>query len=434
MAQQKPCNIIVNGKLYECSTWKNYHPGGAAVMDKYHNKDATDVFTAFHGEEGFTKLDKMKSIDVPSKVDSVIQDFRRFRQKLEDDGWFNSSKMWYTYKTTETIGVLLLGFLLAYYGHWLIGAIIVGLGYQQLGWLAHDYCHQQVFKNRRLNNAFGYLCGNLLTGLSVNWWKDRHNGHHASTNVSDLDPDLDNLPLFAWDKHDFLSIPGRWGATTLIPYQQYYFLPWTFTLKIIWCLQSIFWNKQAQTPALDKVSRAENATLFVHYMVLFLFCHFTFQSVAISVVFIFLSEFIGGAGIANIVFMNHYVCKQFPEKEQENMNFVELQVRTTRNINPSLWMNWFSGGLNLQIEHHLFPTMPRHSLLKVRPLVQQFCKEHNLPYVSLTWTECMSDVLKKLYYISSQFKEHKKSYAVGGDTTPPSPSIKMSKSPLHTAW
>eukprot|EP01126_Amoeba_proteus_P036051 TRINITY_DN3658_c0_g1_i5.p1 TRINITY_DN3658_c0_g1~~TRINITY_DN3658_c0_g1_i5.p1 ORF type:complete len:170 (+),score=16.43 TRINITY_DN3658_c0_g1_i5:467-976(+) len=169
-------------------------------------------------------------------------------------------------------------------------------------------------------------------------------------------------------------------------------------------------------------------------MVLFIFCHFNFQSVAISVGFILLSEFIGGAGIANIVFMNHYVCKQFSEKDQENLNFVELQVRTTRNINPSPWMNWFSGGLNLQIEHHLFPTMPRHSLLKVRPLVQQFCKEHNLPYVSLTWTECMSDVLKKLYYISSQFKEHKKSYAVGGDTTPPSPSIKMSKSPLHTAW
>lgn len=66
-------------------------------------------------------------------------------------------------------------------------------------------------------------------------------------------------------------------------------------------------------------------------------------------------------------------------------------------------MNWFSGGLNLQIEHHLFPTMPRHNLLKVRPLVQQFAKEHGLEYKSKPFMECMEAILTTLATMSSAF-------------------------------
>jgi hypothetical protein len=69
---------------------------------------------------------------------------REFRQKLIDEGWFESSKLWYLYKTTEVLGLSLLGVYLASLGHWVIGAILLGLGYQQQGWLSHDYCHQQV--------------------------------------------------------------------------------------------------------------------------------------------------------------------------------------------------------------------------------------------------------------------------------------------------
>jgi len=70
-------------------------------------------------------------------------------------------------------------------------------------------------------------------------------------------------------------------------------------------------------------------------------------------------------------------------------------------------MNWFSGGLNLQIEHHLFPTMPRHNLLKVRPHVQQFCKENGLLYQSKPFSECMKTILDHLAVMSSDYKKYR---------------------------
>lgn len=433
MSNQKDmCNIVVDGKLYDCNSWKEYHPGGKEVMDKYHNQDATDVFHAFHGPEGFEKLQRMKSTEVPSEVDPLTADFRALRKKLVEEGWFESSLLWYTYKTVETLGLAVLGLTVGcYFGHWVIGALILGLAYQQLGWLAHDYCHQQVFKNRRLNNFFGYFCGNVMSGYSVNWWKERHNTHHAITNVLDADPDVDNLPLFIWDKHDFARVPTMPVSAKLIPYQSYYFLPFTLTLKIIWNLQSIFFVRRKQSAAWERVASAERRSLIIHYLALFLICFFSFNSIGAAIGFVLISELVGGAGIANIVFMNHYGCDQLNIVDGKKTNFVQLQLMTTRNIDPSLWMNWFSGGLNLQIEHHLFPTMPRHNLLKVRPLVQELCKKHNLAYQSKPFFGCLSAILKKLAFVAEEFKEHEKSLLVGD--RPSSPSIKLKKG-NENAW
>jgi len=114
------------------------------------------------------------------------------------------------------------------------------------------------------------------------------------------------------------------------------------------------------------------------------------------VAFFFIAEFIGGAFIANVVFMNHYACQQMTWNEGQVADFLQLQLNTTRNVDPTFFMNWFTGGLNLQIEHHLFPTMPRHNLLKVKPQVEQFCKDYNLVYQSLPFLECMKEVLGKL--------------------------------------
>jgi len=298
----------------------------------------------------------------------------------------------------------ILGLVLAAYGHWFIGAILLGLGYQQQGWLSHDYSHQQVFQNRRLNNFMAYTCGSVLSGYSVNWWKERHNTHHAITNVMDADPDIDNLPLFVWDSKDFPRVSTVPGAEKIIPYQHLYFLPWTCTLKLIWKLQSVLFARSSHTTAWNRVATYEKMCLILHYSWLTLFSWFYLPSIAVAIVFYFVSELVGGAGIANIVFMNHYACEH-PGKLETN--FVTLQLLTTKDVEPTLWMNWFSGGLNLQIEHHLFPTMPRHNLLKVRPMVQQLCKDHGLVYQSHPFNMCMEATLKQLKAMASEFVKSK---------------------------
>jgi len=86
----------------------------------------------------------------------------------------------------------------------------------------------------------------------------------------------------------------------------------------------------------------------------------------------------------------------------QTATFLELQFLTTRNVDPTPWMNWFSGGLNLQVEHHLFPTMPRYNLLKVRPQVKEFAQSVGLPYQSKSFVGCMTEVLGKLQDVGEE--------------------------------
>jgi len=289
-----------------------------------------------------------------------------------------------------------LGLTLTYFGHWFIGAIILGISYQQLGWLGHDYSHQQVFQNRSFNNFMAYFTGTILSGYSVNWWKERHNSHHAITNVLEGDPDVDNLPLFVWSRDDIPRMATIPASEKIIPYQHYYFLPFTLFLKLIWNLQSVFFVQQGHNKHLNKVANYEKFCIIFHYTWISLVLIFFLPSWSAALAFFFITELIGGACIANIVFMNHYACQQMTWNQGQQADFLQLQLNTTRNVESSLFMDWFAGGLNLQIEHHLFPTMPRHNLLKVKPIVEEFCKNYNLPYQSLPFSSCMKEVLGKL--------------------------------------
>jgi len=322
------------------------------------------------------------------------------RQKLHDEGWFKPSYLWLFYKTVETLGLGILGLIITFYGHWFIGAILLGISYQQAGWLGHDYSHQQGFENRKLNNFMAYIVGTICSGYSVNWWKERHNSHHAITNVLEGDPDVDNLPLFVWSKDDICRMSTIPFSANIIPYQHYYFLPFTIFLKLIWNFQSIIFVLSPHNKHLNKVATIETLCVVLHYTWVFGILIFLLPTWLSAFAFFWITEGIGGACIANIVFMNHYACQQMTWNQGQDADFLQLQLNTTRNVDPSLFMNWFAGGLNLQIEHHLFPTMPRDRLLEVKPIVEKFCKENNLPYQSLPFLDCMKEVLGKLKDVS----------------------------------
>jgi len=301
---------------------------------------------------------------------------------------------------------IVAGVVATWFGNWIIGTLLFGLGYQQLGWLGHDACHHGLTPNRKLNNVLGYFFGNVLNGFSVNWWKNRHNSHHAITNVLDADPDVDNLPLFVWSEHDLDKVTDAGLATVIVPYQHYYFVPWTTTLKIIWSLQSCFflYDRESQNKSYIKALLMEKVTIALHYVLLFLVLRLT-PSIGAAIFFLLGSEFIGGSAIALIVFMNHYACEQLQKIEGKDADFLTIQLRGTRNINSGIFMDWFAGGLNYQIEHHLFPTIPRHNLSKVKPFVENFCRENDLPYMSFSYWECLISVLQRLESVANTYKK-----------------------------
>lgn len=354
----------------------------------------------------------MKGEPVEVKTSPLQKNFRDFRKKLEDDGYFKRSL---SYSITKFITCYLLaisGCVLAIYGHWIIGAILLGLGYQQFGWLAHDMAHHNFTSNRKWNNFLIYMTGNVGLGISCNWWKNRHNTHHAITNVLEKDPDTDNLPLFVWDESDLEKVePGSFAAY-IVSYQHYYFVPWTISLKLIWNLQSISFvlDPTLHNKPFLKSLNYEKFTLLLHWTLVLIVALLTPTWTAM-LGFLFISESIGGAAIALIVFMNHYALDLHQPSNGKEISYFEMQVGGTRNINPGPIMNWLSGGLNLQIEHHLFPTMPRNNLLKIRPLVQKFSEDNGFKYETMTWFECLYEVECKLKKIADSYVARTKKLA-----------------------
>lgn len=407
--QKVECSFTINGIKYDVSKWLPYHPGGDEILRKYDGLDATDVFNAFHSPEAHKKLKDLKGVpDTTESKDPQAnhQKYEELTARLKAAGLLDRSPYYYFYKTTTTLGLFFLSILLLWNGNWLLSSIALGLFWQQAGWLSHEYCHHCVFNDRKLNTSFGLVLGNLLQGYSISWWKDRHNTHHAITNVLEADPDIDNLPVFMWTTHDFHRL-ATWnskltnilGAT--LPYQAFYFLPFCALLKLIWCLQSVLFAlsmKHSISKSYRSRANIELGLLAAHWIGYATFFFFL-PSVSSMFYYFFISEGIGGFCIAVIVFFNHYACEQFPNTEKTQMSFLELQLRTTRNASPGVLIDWFAGGLNYQVEHHLYPTMPRNNLYPASKIVRQFCKENNLPYQCMDFFDGLVLLHKHLHEI-----------------------------------
>lgn len=409
--EQDICHIFYEGICYDATEWKKRHPGGDEIIQNYHMKDATDVFKAFHHKNSQKYLKALPVVqpDHVPPTDSLILKWRKFRQDIEDMGLLKRQYGWYAYKITTTLLLWATAVFLCFTGNWIISALIMGVFYQQAGWLGHDIAHHCVFENRTLNNAIGYFISNILQGFSTHWWKDRHNCHHSITNVLETDPDVQNLPLFLWDvkniKHHIKDISIE---KYLIPYQHYYFLPFTPLLRLIWMIQSYRFastlNKFSNT-YIRKSYAVEYTTLLMHHIMVFALLYFTMPSISTAVTWWFISNLVGGFGIAIIVFSSHYACELYEPEDRTNKNFIELQINTTRNISKGIIIDWFAGGLNYQIEHHLFPTMPRCNLNKTSELVEQFCKENNILYQSEPLHICIKYILARLEEVAFAWRK-----------------------------
>jgi len=397
---KKPLLISINNNVYDVSNWIPYHPGGD-VISKWEGRDATDVFTALHDQTTFKKLEafKYKVQDHTTVIQPTSRTlrFEALRLKLQKMGLMTTNPWWYVYKSITTLSFLVFAMILVAYDYSLLGAVSLGIGFQQLGWLAHDYCHHQVFPSRKWNRIAGYFFGNIAQGYSQRWWSDRHNSHHAITNVLDSDPDIDNLPLFVWSVHDVARVPQ--AIKPMLRYQQYYFLfPFCPSLRLIWNLQSILFVKSLRSHpnvVYRKYANPEQITLILHWVWYFTLLYFASN----KLLFFLISQGLPGFGIAIIVFFNHYACHHFKDTT-EDFDFLELQLRTTRDMEPGLITDWICGGLNYQIEHHLFPTAPRHSLSAISKIIKKFCEEENLPYQSADFVTGVGYLLQQLGTVS----------------------------------
>lgn len=347
------------------------------------------------------------------KSAAFAEEVRDLRDKLKSQGYFHASRLYYAYKVISTLSICAAGFaLLALYGRTstmavIAAGVLVGLFWQQCGWLAHDFGHHQCFEDRSINDILVVFLGDFCQGFSLSWWKNKHNTHHASTNVDGHDPDIDTAPILLWDEiasanyYGSLSDePGtfsRFMAESVLPYQSRYFFFILAFARLSWAIQSFLYVlTEGPVNKSRKLGIFEVICLSLHWTVFTLAAVFWIGSVTNMLLFFFVSQTTTGYCLALVFALNHNGMPVISQEKAESMEFYEIQVITGRDVELSPLGDWFMGGLNYQIEHHVFPTMPRHSLAKVKPMLRSLCKKYDINYHNTTFLKGTMEVLNTL--------------------------------------
>jgi fatty acid desaturase len=296
----------------------------------------------------------------------------------------------YVWKIALTTLALAAGwavFVLVGDSWWQVGvAVYLAVVFTQLGFLGHDAGHRQIAGSRRASYVLGVLLGDLGIGLSYGWWVDKHNRHHAHPNTEDADPDI-MMKVLAFT--DTQAGAARSLTRLLFRYQAYLFFPLLLGEAISIHVASI----RALGRRAPRYRLAEAVLLTVHlagYLTVVLLV----LSPVRAVVFIVVQQGLFGLYLGCSFAPNH---KGMPIlAADDRTDFLRRQVLTSRNVRGGWLTDVALGGLNYQIEHHLFPSMPRANLRHAQPLVRAFCEEHGLPYCETGLADSYAQALRHL--------------------------------------
>ena len=270
---------------------------------------------------------------------------------------------------------------------WQLGtAVFLAAVFTQIGFLGHDAGHQQVFRSRRANYVLGVSCSNLGTGLSYGWWTGKHNRHHAHPNTEGADPDI-MISVLAFSGGRALASRGI--QRLAFRYQAYLLVPMLFFEAIGLHAASI----RALTRRACRNRAWEAALLGVHAAG-YLTAIFLVLPPVKAVAFIVVQQGLFGFYLGCSFAPNH---KGMPVlAASDKTGFLRRQVLTSRNVRGGWLTDFAMGGLNYQIEHHLFPSMPRPSLRRSQALIAAVCAERDLPYCQATLLGSYAQALRHL--------------------------------------
>ncbi|MGW2091177.1 fatty acid desaturase family protein [Promicromonospora sukumoe] len=282
---------------------------------------------------------------------------------------------WYIGRTIGFAAALAVGFtlLLTLGDTWwqLAVAAFFGIVFTQGAFLAHDGGHQQIFSTGKHNEWFSRIVGNLGVGLSIGWWNRKHNKHHGNPNVIGKDGDIATGAL--------VFVPGEEAGRTgflgwVTRRQGWLFFPMLALFGPVLHANSV--QSLATTPAIKH--RAAESVLLAVRLIGFPTLVFLTLGPVLGLAFMLVQLATFGVYMGATFAPNHKGMPLLPK--DNSIDFLRRQVLTSRNIRGGWFVAWAMGGLNYQVEHHVFPRMPSVNLRQVRPIVQEFCAERGIPY------------------------------------------------------
>jgi fatty acid desaturase len=322
-------------------------------------------------------------------------DYARLSKRINAEGLLQRRPGWYAAKILLTAGAFIGGwvaFFLVGDSWWqALVAVFLAVATTQVAFLGHDAGHRQMFRTRRPSEVAGLLLGNFAIGLSFGWWIDKHTRHHANPNHEDDDPDV-GAGALVWTQEQTLE-RGRFGQW-LAKWQAYYFFP-------ILSLEGLNLH-YASVVAMFKTPmrhRRLEAVLLVVHAAVYLGAVFTVLSPGKALVFIAIHQALWGIYMGCSFAPNH---KGMPViTNEDNLDYLRKQVLTARNVRGGPFVDFALGGLNYQIEHHLFPSMPRSNLRKAQPIVRAYCAEHGIAYEETGLIDSYAQSMRYLHEVGN---------------------------------
>lgn len=421
--------VNIDGKVYDLTKWAESHPGGHHLIVNAAGTDASGVFHAFHTNHGtggralkmLKYLPHVANMEYrsPTKLEMA---FAELRERVDQEGLYETDYsfylklgIWLNFLLLMTIWLVLRASTVSGV---MIAALVFGIFLQQCAFVGHDTAHNGITHDRKTDMLIGVIAGPLLTGLSTAWWKHSHNAHHVVTNSTSHDPDIQHMPVMAitdkfWKEgggtfshyHNFFFRFDS-AAKFLISYQQYLFLPIMSVAR---------WNLYVQglLLLLNPKIKVENRFLELVAMSIYwtwvgalvsflpswqlraLFLVFSHNVTAILHIQICLSHFS----------MPTYEGKEFPAPVGEQ--FIRQQCYTSMDVATDWYDDWFHGGLQFQLAHHIFPRVPRHNLRRVQKMLQRLCLEHGVEYRITRWWDGFFAILSTLEATALKARESK---------------------------
>jgi len=412
------CWLVIDQKVYDITSWSRRHPGGK-VITHYAGEDATEPFHALHPDKPkATKylapllvgdldpsISSLSTSTKPATTDSlttpstfvppdskpIVKDFRALRAQLEKEGLFDPDWRFYVGMLLHILLLEAASYLLmSHFGTgwpiYITCALIMMTAQAQAGWLQHDFGHLSVFKDSKWNHWAHYFVICHLKGASRGWWNWRHFEHHAKPNVARKDPDI-SFPYF-FVLGDRLAVKWAKSKRAVMPHAIQHIYWWLFPPLL---LPVYFHSDNIRYVIVHRQwwDFVWVLTFFAKHFLLYTpllgltgaFWFYMFYRTLESHWFVWVTQ------------MSHlpmHVDDDF------QLDWPTLQCLTTCNVNGGWFNDWFTVHLNYQIEHHLFPTMPRHNYPKANKRVRELYKKHNVPMATKSLLGAFADIVRAL--------------------------------------
>ncbi len=325
-------------------------------------------------------------------------DYMELYHLVSGEGLLDKQPLYYAWKLGSTAAMLgasiwLLVIANALWVH-LLNAVFLGFVFAQFGFLGHDAGHRQMFRSGR-NNEIVLFFVNLVILLDRSWWIDKHNRHHAHPNDLDRDRDVD-LPFLAFTEDVALSKKGIYRL--VVRYQAFCIYPLMLAEALSLRMDGFQYLVRGKNV---KYMFAEVACIVLH-LPIYLGALFYLLEPWHAVLFILVHQAVMGFYMANVFAPNHK--GMLLVYKDTKLDFLRQQVLTARNIRSNPITDFMYGGLNNQIEHHLFPTMPRNKLRKASKLIIGFCVARGIPCHQTGVLGSQKEILQYLHQVSAPLR------------------------------